>query len=213
MMNSEYDTRMIKFVLILTFVLNVNFSNAQRSQLSNNVQQISEFIASDTFLSLKEEEGELRSIDTLYLMSLTLTQNNIQEALLALTFAVVPYKHVPIQFLVKIDYPLLSADDSIYKKKNRNLPKNFLEDSPTNDFGDKDKLAHFFGNAFVAYISEVFDLTTAIGYFVEVFEENFTPENHIDLRDLKVNKLGEAFGKSLKKDQTLLPSFFIKKYQ
>ena len=201
------------FVFILIIVLVPNSSFSQRSQLSTEVQNISEYIASDSFLSLKEQEGELQSIDSLYTKALSLTGNNIQEALLALTFAVVPYKNVPIQFLFKINYPLLSADDSTFKKKNKYLPKYFLVDSPKNEFGDRDKLAHFFGNAFVAYTSQIFDLTGAIGYFVEVFEENFTPENQIDLRDLKVNKLGEAFGKSLKKDQSLLPSIFIKKYQ
>lgn len=204
---------MNKIVFLLAISLSINSSFSQRSQLSTEVQNISEFIASDSFLSIKEQDGELQSIDSLYLNALSLTGNNIQEALLALTFAVVPYKNVPIRFLFKINYPLLSADDSTFKKKNKNLPKFFLADSPKSEFADRDKLAHFFGNAFVAYTSQIFDLTGAIGYFVEVFEENFTPENQIDLRDLKVNKLGEAFGKSLKKDQTLLPSIFIKKYQ
>ena len=200
-------------LIYLFFVLFCSVSFSQRSQLSNEVQIISEFIASDSFLSLKENHGELQAIDSLYLNAVNLTGNNVQEALLALTFAVVPYKNVPVKFIIKVKYPLLSADDSTFKKKNKNLPKYFLPDSPKSEFGDKDKLAHFFGNAFVAYTSQVFDLTKAIGYFVEVFEENFTPENQIDSRDLKINKLGEAFGKSLKKDRTLLPSIFIKKYQ
>lgn len=205
--------RMKIFVFILTIVFVSNFSFPQRSQLSSEVQTISEYIASDSFLSLKEQKGELQSIDSLYLKALNIARNNVQEALLALTFAVVPYKNVPIRFLFRFNYPLLSADDSTFKKKNKNLPKYFLADSPKNEFADRDKLAHFFGNAFVAYTSQIFDLTGAIGYFVEVFEENFTPENQIDPRDLKVNKLGEAFGKKLKKDQSLLPSIFIKKYQ
>ncbi len=204
---------MRKFVFILIFVLSAHSSFSQRSQFSSNVQIISEFIASDSFLSLKDNEGELQSIDSLYLKALNITGSNIQETLLILTFAVVPYKNVSVRFLFRFNYPLFSADDSIFTKKNKNLPKYFLSDSPKNEFGDKDKLAHFFGNAFVAYTSQIFDLTEAIGYFVEVFEENFTPENHIYYRDLKVNRLGEAFGKSLKKDQTLLPSIFIKKYQ
>lgn len=204
---------MKKYVLVLAIVLISTFSFPQRSQLSTEVQNISEYIASDSFLSIKDHHGEIQSIDSLYLKALSLTENNIQETLLALTFAVVPYKNVPVQLLFKFDFPLFSADDSIFYGKNQNLPKYFLSDSPKNEFGDKDKLAHFFGNAFIAYTSQIFDLTSMIGYFVEVFEENFTPENHIDFRDLKVNKLGEAFGKSLKKDQSQLPSIFIKKYQ
>ncbi len=194
-------------------MLNAATAFPQRSQLSTEVQNISEYIASDSFYSVIENEGELQAIDSLYKEALKITGNDVQEALFALTFSVVPYKSVPMVFLFKFNYPLFSADDSTFKKKNQYLPKYFLADSPKNEFGDKDKLAHFFGNAFVAYTSQIFDLTTMIGYFVEVFEENFTPENHVDDRDLKVNKLGEAFGKKLKKDQSLLPSIFIKKYQ
>jgi len=203
-------------ILVFTFLLLAAWGNtafAQRSELSSNVQSLSGFIASDAFRSYKNSSGELAAIDSLYSTALHLTGNNIQEALLALTFSVVPYKYVPIQLGIRLKYPLISADDSTFKLKNKNLPKYFLTDSPTNEFGDKDKLAHFFGNAFVAYTSRIFDLTKAIGYFVEVFEENFTPENHIDYRDLKVNQLGEAFGDSLKKDKAQFPSSFIKKYQ
>jgi len=204
---------MNKLTFLLLILFNINISYPQRSQLSSNVQEISEFIASQTFLSIKDQKGELQSIDSLYVTALRITGNNIQDALLALTFAAVPYKKVPVHFLFHFDYPLFSADDSIFQLKNKNLPKNFLSDSPRNAFGDKDKVAHFFGSAFIAYTSRVFDLTSAIGYFVEVIEENFTPENQIDLRDLKVNKLGEAFGKSLHTNNNLVPSFFIKNYQ
>ena len=204
---------MKKLTFLLLILLNINFSFPQRSQLSSNVQEISEFIVSGTFLSIKDQLGELQSIDSLYMTALRITRNNTQDALLALTFAAVPYKKVPVHFLFKFDYPLFSADDSTFQLKNKNLPKYFLPDSPRNAFGDKDKVAHFFGSAFIAYTSQVFDLTKAIGYFVEVIEENFTPENHIDLRDLKVNKLGEAFGKNLHTNNKMVPSFFLKKYQ
>jgi len=204
---------MKKLAFLFLILLNTNFSFPQRSQLSSNVQEISEFIASETFLSIKDRQGELQSIDSLYITALRITGNNIQDALLALTFAAVPYKKVSIHFLFRFDYPLYSADDSTFQSKNKNLPKYFLADSPQNAFGDKDKVAHFFGSAFIAYTSRVFDLTSTIGYFVEVIEENFTPENTIDFRDLKINKLGEAFGKNLRINNTIVPSFFLKKYQ
>jgi len=197
---------------LLLLALNSTVLHAQRSELSSNVQKLSEIIASDDFHQLCVA-SEFSAIDSLYHSALSVTNSNTEEALLALTFSTVPYDKVPIKFIFRFTYPLISADDSIFRKKNQNLPKRFLPDSPADSIGDKDKLAHFFGSAFVAYTARVFDLTKAIGYFVEVFEENFTPENHIDSRDLKVDQLGELFGKQLKGNPSLLPSSFIKKYK
>ena len=65
---------------------------------------------------------------------------------------------------------------------------------PEIDYGDKDKLAHFFGSAFLSYESTIFDLGKLIGYFVEAFEESFKVQSTVDLRDLDVNEYGRLFG-------------------
>ena len=184
----------------------------QQSELSKSVNIISEYIASEEFLNLKKEVGDLKSVDSIYIQSINHSNKDHSEALLALTFATVPYKEVPIQvplLKVIINYPLVSASDSIFLLKNENLPRYIFFDSPNHAYGDKDKLAHFFGSAYISFASNIFDLGNPIGYFVEVFEESFKVQSSIDERDLITNTLGNTFGKLLKRNKNILPSQII----
>jgi hypothetical protein len=161
---------------------------------------------------LKEKVGELLTVDFIYLEALKFNNHDQSEALLSLTFATVPYNEVPIQIpVIKsiINFPLIAASDSVFELKNANLPRYIFFDSPMNEYGDKDKLAHFFGSAFLSYSSNFFDLGNAIGYFVEVFEESFKVQSSIDERDLITNKLGNMFGALLKRNKNILPSQII----
>jgi hypothetical protein len=199
----------MKYILLTIFVLtNTINSYPQQSTLSRGVNYLSEFIASDYFISLKKSNNDLELTDTLFLRAVKFKDYNYSEALLALTFAAVPYKEVPIRFpLIGIlNYPLVSANDSVFKRKDKNLPKELFYDTPKDDFGDKDKLAHFFGSAFISYSSNIFELGDQIGYFVEVFEQSFKVQSAVDWRDLRTNKLGNIFGDILKKNENALPS-------
>jgi hypothetical protein len=191
-------------ILILTISL-----SAQQSKLSKFVNHISEYIASEDFDNLKNNIGDIASTDSIYLVAVKSADYNYSEALLALMFATVPYREVPVQIpLINIvlNYPLLSADEETFHKKNNNLPGYLFLDSPSSDYGDKDKLAHFFGSTFLSYESRFFDLGKLIGYFVEAFEESFKVQSAIDYRDLDVNEYGRLFGKLLRKNKNLLPS-------
>ena len=199
-------------LFFIVFIVFTSSSFPQQSKLSKSVNNISEFIASNEFLILKEKLGELSTVDSIYSEALKLYDNDHSEALLTLTFATVPYKEVPIQiplFKTILIYPLISASDSIFNHKNENLPRYLFFDSPDNNYGDKDKLAHFFGSAFISYSSNIFDLGNPISYFVEVFEESFKLQSSIDERDLMTNKLGNTFGKLLKQNKNILPSQII----
>ena len=183
--------------------------SAQTTKLGSEVLKLSSYIASPFFSSLKNKINDLSQVDTLFNEALKITGNNYSEALFALTFSTVPYKNVPIEIpLLKliINYPLVSADDSLFNLKNKNLPKYLYFDSPADNFGDKDKLAHFFGSAFLSYYSNIFDLTGLIGYFVEVFEKDFVVQSSIDVRDLQSDGLGNVFGLLLKKNKDVRPS-------
>jgi len=200
----------LKTILIIFFAVSIGLNSfAQQSKLSSTVNYITKFIATDYFKNLSNNVNDLSLADTLFQRAVHYRDNDVSESLLSLMFATVPYKEVPIQVpLLKIivNYPLISANDSIFLLKNKNLPKNFYFDTPQNKFGDKDKLAHFFGSAFLAYNSSIFDLSDLIGYFVEVFEEDFKVQSQIDSRDLMTNKLGYIFGKYLKHDKNVEPS-------
>lgn len=201
--------KLLKIILIFLFTLSLQ---AQQSKLSKAVNHISEYIASEQFVELKNKIGDIAATDSIYAAAITFTGKNYPEALLSLMLATVPYREVPIQIpLINliINYPLTSADEETYLEKNNNLPSFLFLDTPQNKYGDKDKLAHFFGSAFLSYESRFFDLGMLIGYFVEAFEESFKVQSSIDLRDLDVNEYGRLFGKILKEDKTILPSQII----
>lgn len=205
-------TKNLFYILIYVLLFSVAYLHPQQSKLSKSVNNISEFIASGEYLILKEKSGELSTVDSIYSEALKLNDNDHSEALLSLTFATVPYNEVAIQIpIIKsiLTFPLISASDSIFELKNANLPRYIFFDSPMDNYGDKDKLAHFFGSAFLSYSSNFFDLGNAIGYFVEVFEESFKVQSSIDEKDLITNKLGNMFGTLLKKNKNILPSQII----
>lgn len=195
-------------LLILLFIF-TSLSIAQQSKLSKGVNYISGFIASDYFKSLKKDDSDLALVDTIYKRAVKFENYNYSEALFALTFAAIPYRKVPIKpplINTIVNFPLTSAADSVYKLKNKNLPSQLYFDSPQNWYGDKDKIAHFFGSAFLSYTSNIFDLGDLFGYFVEAFEDEFKVQSAIDRRDLLTNDLGNIFGTLLKKDKNILPS-------
>jgi len=207
----------LRFALFIIILL-TTFIFPQQSKLSKTVNYLSEFIASDYFLELKETNSDLALVDSIYLRAVAFTKEDYGEALLAITFTTIPYNKVPIVVpLIKeiIYYPLVSAKDSIYNLKNKNLPRFLFFDTPNTNQGDVDKLAHFFGNAFIGYSENIFDLSSLIGYFVESFEESFKVQSieesfkvqsKIDYRDLDVNWYGDLFGKLLNDNKNLLPS-------
>jgi len=199
------------FLLLLIFP--ICFSNtktfAQQSHLSKSINYISNFIGSDYFLNLKKSNDDLALVDTIFLRALKFNKYNYSEALFDLTLAVIPYNHVHVRIpLIDaiVDYRLPSAEENIYNRKNKNLPKRIFFDTPNDNFGDKDKLAHLFGSAFISHSSNIFDLGNLIGYFIEVFEQDFEVQNSIDPRDLQTNILGNIFGQTLKDNKKVLPS-------
>ncbi|MBE7477149.1 MAG: hypothetical protein HS131_10525 [Ignavibacteriales bacterium] len=182
---------------------------SQQSSLSKGVNYLSEFIASDYFLDLKKNYSDLDLVDSIYIRALEFYDYDYEEALLALTFATIPFRKVPlvIPFInVRIYYPLISANDSISNLKNQNLPAKLFYDTPDDSGGDKDKLAHFFGNAFIGYAENVLKLADVFGYFVEAFEEDFKAQSEVDFRDVDVNWYGVLFGDMLELNKKILPS-------
>jgi hypothetical protein len=203
--------RFKKFSLYFLILIIASTSSAysQQSGLSKGVNYISEFIASDYFLELKKENTDLALVDSIYIRAIEFYENDYTEALLALTFTTIPYRRVPLVIpLIKarLYYPLISANDSISNLKNQNLPSKLFYDSPDNDYGDKDKLAHFFGNAFIGYAENILKLADVFGYFVEAFEEDFKAQSEVDFRDVDVNWYGVLFGEMLETNINVLPS-------
>ena len=201
--------RVIVLILLTEVLLAASQIFPQQSNLSKGVNYLSEFIASEYFVELKNTNSDLSLVDSIYLRAIEFYKNDYEDALLALTFATVPFRRVPLVVPIikaRIYYPLVSANDSISNLKNQNLPEILFYDTPDDKEGDKDKLAHFFGNAFIGYEENVLKLAGVFGYFVEVFEEDFKVDSKVDFRDIDVNWYGVLFGDMLEINKKVLPS-------
>lgn len=184
-------------------------TNDKDKNLYSVIQYFSNYIASDNFKNLSSNNNDLAVLDSLYLRFVQYYDGDYSEALLALTFTTLPFNNIPliIPILdVQLDVPLPSASDSIFRVKTKNLPRFFFFNSPKNKFGDKDKLAHFFGNAFLSYNISFFNFSKFLGIFVELFEQSFKVNGSFDYRDIQINHLGELFGVSLNNNESIVPS-------
>ncbi|MGK9368956.1 hypothetical protein ACSSWA_08635 [Melioribacter sp. Ez-97] len=173
--------------------------------------------ASETIISLKgcsKDISDVQLVDSLYGRVLDYYDGDISETLLALTFACLPFDKINVRFLLgsRLTVPLPSPSESIFKKRLENLPSNLFYDSPNSDFGDKDKLSHFFGNAFLAYNFGCFNLSDFIGIFVENIEQELFIEGDYSFKDILVNGLGKIYGYNLRKNKNLKPSDFLNFY-
>lgn len=194
-----------KVVFIILFCLSVTY--AQQSILSYRVNILSSYIAD------LNEPKSYKKLDSIFIKSLSISCNNTSEALLAIVFTSVPYKIIKMRLpIINVigKFPLISADDSTFLLKNKNLPSQFYLDSPKE--GDTDKTAHFFGGAFLSNSFQLLDISDLIGKAVELFEEKFYVQSRVDYRDIRTNRIGIIFGKLLKKRNSVLPSHVITAY-
>ena len=173
----------------------------------NNLHSLTNFLnESDNLIS------DLNRIDSLYNKAIELTHNE-NEALLLLTFVTLPYREVPIQipiFGIRYKIPLPSVNNKIFSQKLRKTPGKLFFDSPSS--GDKDKVTHFFGNAFLAHSFGYFNISKFMGIFIELFESTFISSGEFDIRDFMVNGLGNSYGLYLRYVDNYSPGSVFKLY-
>lgn len=205
------------FPLVLLFILSLSnlYAQGQKPSFNEGLLHFSKLIASGNFSEFRNDQHDLIFVDSLFIAAVNYYNGDISEALLCLTFTTLPFDAIPIKLPLtdtKIYMPLPSAGEKIYLEKNKNLPRRLFFDSPHGEQGDKDKLAHFFGNAFLSYNFPAFNLSKFMGIFVELFEYTFKVDGSVDKRDLAVNSLGDLFGKSLNRNRALRPSQVLSVY-
>lgn len=214
---SKYQRQLfIVLSLLMIFISNNLFSQRKyEKNFYGGIFYLSEFISSKEFEEIKLTSDDYSAVDSIYYRAVNFFNGDISEALLCLTFACLPFKEIEIKFLFnkKIIVPLPSPPLSLFPAKLKNLPAKIFFDSPVNEFGDKDKLSHFFGNAFLKYNSCFFNLSKFLGIFVEVVERDLFINGSFDYRDIITNHLGELFGELIKHNKNILPSHVLKIYQ
>ncbi len=204
------------YTLFIIFISFLSLNAQTHKSFYDGLFYLSNFIASPEFYELKKSKSDLEQVDIIFEKSKIYFEQDISESLLCLTFCVLPFNKIDFKLplglgIMKI--PLPSPPKNIFIKKLENLPSRLFLDSPKNPFGDKDKLAHFFGNAFLRYNISLFNFSKFMGIFVEETEQNFFANGELDRRDLTANYLGELFAEMLKNNSTSKPSQALIVYQ
>lgn len=204
-------------VILLLLIITPNHSLSQKKyekDFYGGLFFLSDYLASDEFLQLKKTTTDLEQVDIIYSKAVSFFEGDISEALLCLTFSCLPFQNIDFDlFLGIVKVPLPSPPKNVFQKRLENLPKNLYFNSPSTNFGDKDKLSHFFGNAFLRYNISVFNFSKFMGIFVEKTEENFFANGELDRRDILTNHLGELFAEMLKLNADAKPSKALLVYQ
>jgi hypothetical protein len=181
-------------------------------KLFQDVHRLKEFIRSEEFSALRAVHGDLYAVDEIFRKSLEITWSNTYEALFISTFAVMNHRSVGVDLPLIGDlfwFPLTSEFPEEFDERVRNLPGRLYPDSPDGYQRDRDKVQHFFGSAFVQFVTESNDGAARVGDMVEFGEEKFIVGGRFDERDRRANRQGRSFGIALLAGREVLPSDFL----
>jgi hypothetical protein len=172
-------------------------------------KQIRAYIRDQRFAELVKRCGAVRAMDFIYLRALTISDHNISRGLFLSMIACLDHQNVDVKIPIigVLDLPMTFEEDSLFKARYANLPSRLYDDTPRE--GDKDKLQHFFGSAYIAYASESRELARTSGDLIEWGEARFVVGGVDDPRDRRANKQGERFGHDLLTVKNLLPSDYL----
>jgi hypothetical protein len=180
-------------------------------QILADIKLLRDYIRSDGFRKLRDSCGDLRATDAIFLESLAVSEYNIERALFLSLMTVLEHKNVDlsIPLLGVVRLPLTFEGDSSFNLRINNLPSRLYRDTPDIPGGDRDKLQHFFGSAYLSYSLEERQWALMIGNFIEWGEKEFVAGGSDDWRDRRANRQGESFGEGLLNDGTFLPSDYL----
>jgi hypothetical protein len=167
------------------------------------------YIVSDDFLEARRRYGDLYSVDVFFDRALSLSWGNRYEALLIACAATMDHRSFGVRFPLLgplLWVPLTSEFPDEFRRRRDALPVKLYVDTPIGRYGDKDKLQHFFGSAFLAFLCESADAAERVGNFVEWGEDRFIVDGTLDSRDIRANRQGQQFGLALLADPAARPS-------
>ncbi len=169
------------------------------------------FIRSRMFRDIRARYGDKRAVDAVYIRAMQMTNNNTAVALMLSTLACFDHDMVGLNVPVfSLFFPLTNESETEFKRRVDNLPVKLYDDTPPTFSGDRDKLQHFLGSAFLTYAFESRDVAMRIGEFIEKGEDAFIVDGVLDERDRRANQQGQEFGLALLDDNHHLPSEFLK---
>ncbi len=174
---------------------------------------LKQYVRSEQFREFRSAYGDLFSVDAIFDKAMRLSWNNAYEALLISLFATMDHSKFGVRVPLLgplIWVPLTSESEEEFRARIAALPRSLYPDSPESGAGDRDKLQHFFGSAFLAYVFESRDAADRIGEFIEWGEDKVIVDGALDERDFRANRHGQDFGLRLLEDRAALPSPFFR---
>jgi hypothetical protein len=174
--------------------------------------QLKDYIRGEEFASIRSQRGDLNAVDAIFAEAMRLSWNNAYEALMIATVATMDHSKFGMRLPgvgPLLWFPLTSEDGEEFHSRVSALPRLLYADSPNQTNGDRDKLQHFFGSAFLTYIFESRDAAQRFGDFVEWGEDKVIVDGALDERDHRANKHGQEFGLALLEDKIAKPSSYI----
>jgi hypothetical protein len=181
-------------------------------QLVKDTRRIRNYVRDPRFAELLKVCGDWRAADAIYMKSLVISEYSIGRALFLSMMATLEHQQVEVDMPVvgSMTMPLTFEPDSQFASRLRNLPTRIYSDTPAAPDGDRDKLQHFFGSAYLAHASESPEIARSTGNVIEWGEAKYVVGGVSDPRDKRANKQGETFGHDLLFVRNLLPSDYLR---
>ena len=174
--------------------------------------RLKEYICGQEFAQFRRVYGDGQAVDAIFNRALHLCWNNTGEALLICLLSTMDHRSFGVTLPLAGDLiwvPLTSEFPDEFQRRISALPRKLYPDTPPGNAGDRDKLQHFFGAAYVALLAESAETAERTGEFVEWGEEEFIVGGVNDVRDLRADRQGGRFGLGLMSDIGLRPSSFL----
>ncbi len=212
----------LKSFLAFLMVVATSLSSYGQSNLLDRIveprffrvtDEMREYIRSKQFPGVSRRRSEeLHHVDLLFEKGMDLSCNEVATALLAISMAVLNRTSFEPTFplIGKIRIPLPSEDSADAASRIRKLPRYFFDDSPKDKWGDSAKLVHFFGSAYLTYVTGARNIPDAFGVWIEEGETAFRLDSLDQKRDVFINRLGQRFGQALSEGRNVLPSDFLR---
>jgi hypothetical protein len=172
--------------------------------------RLREFVTGPVLAAARRTMGDRGAVDVLFRRAMELSWNNKGEALAICLLATLEHRNLGIRLPLVgavLWIPLTGEFEDEFAVRVACLPSRLYADTPPE--GDRDKLQHFFGSAFLTLVSESADEADAAGVFIEDEEEALVVGGSRDERDIRANREGQRFALALMGDQEALPSPFF----
>lgn len=216
--------RLTSFRIFLTLILVPLFSQGVSAHsnilekmfepsLFQVTDELRDYIRSSEFPEVSHDrDSELHHIDMIFEKGMEFSDDKVSTALLAISIAVLnrTYFEPTFPIIGKVRIPLPSEDSADAASRIIKLPRYFFADSPRGRWGDSAKLVHFFGSAYLTYVSGTRFLPDQFGIWIEEGEATFKLDSLGQNRDVFINRLGQRFGQALSKGRKVLPSDFLR---